>query len=74
VESAGRDAYFRDYYVTLVEDCCGGASEEDHRSALKRFNRDYGLVVNSSDVMSAWEGIAPARKADPATSDANLTS
>ena len=55
VESAGRDAYFRDYYVTLVEDCCGGASEEDHRLALKRFNRDYGLVVNSDEVMAAWQ-------------------
>ena len=42
VESAGRDAYFVDYYVTIVADCCGAASEEDHRGALKRFNRDYG--------------------------------
>lgn len=58
VESAGRDAYFRDYYVTLVEDCCGGASEEDHRLALKRFNRDYGLVVNSDDITAAWEMMA----------------
>jgi ureidoacrylate peracid hydrolase len=54
VESAGRDAYFVDYYVTLVEDCCGAASEEDHRMALKRFDRDYGQVVTSSDVMDAW--------------------
>jgi ureidoacrylate peracid hydrolase len=54
VESAGRDAYFRDYYVTLIEDCCGAASEEDHTSALKRFNRDYGPVVTSEAVMVAW--------------------
>jgi ureidoacrylate peracid hydrolase len=74
VESAGRDAYFSDYYVTLVEDCCGGASEEDHRLALKRFNRDYGLVVNSSDIISVWGDMAPARKTDPATSEANPTS
>ena len=26
VESTGRDAYFIDYYVTLVADCCAGAS------------------------------------------------
>jgi ureidoacrylate peracid hydrolase len=74
VESAGRDAYFRDYYVTLVEDCCGAASEEDHRLALKRFSRDYGLVVNSSDVMSVWDDSAPARKTGHVTSDANLIS
>jgi ureidoacrylate peracid hydrolase len=60
VESVGRDAYFIDYYVTLVADCCGAASEEDHRVALKRFNRDYGPVVTSSDVIEAWATIAGA--------------
>ena len=54
VESAGRDAYFIDYYVTIVEDCCGAASEEDHRMALRRFNRDYGQVVTSCEVIDAW--------------------
>jgi ureidoacrylate peracid hydrolase len=48
VESLGRDAYFIDYYVTVVADCCGAASEQDHVGALKRFSRDYGLVVVSS--------------------------
>ena len=55
VESSGRDAYFIDYYVTLVADCCGAASEEDHRGALKRFNRDYGQVVVSRDVIDIWK-------------------
>jgi ureidoacrylate peracid hydrolase len=54
VESTGRDAYFIDYYVTLVADCCAGASGRDHRVALERFERDYGLVVNSADVIEAW--------------------
>jgi ureidoacrylate peracid hydrolase len=61
VESAGRDAYFRDFYVTLVEDCCGAASEDDHRLALKRFNRDYGQVVSSAELMSVWDEPTPAR-------------
>ena len=30
VESTGRDAYFMDYYVTLVADCCGAFNEGDH--------------------------------------------
>jgi ureidoacrylate peracid hydrolase len=55
VESSGRDAYFMDYYVTIVADCCGAASEEDHRGALKRFNRDYGQVVVSRDVIDIWK-------------------
>lgn len=57
VESAGRDAYFRDYYVTLVGDCCGAATDEDHRGALKRFHRDYGPVVDADEVISVWRAI-----------------
>lgn len=56
VESTGRDFYFADYYVTMVEDCCGAASEGDHRSALGRFDRDYGAVVTSEEVMRSWRG------------------
>ena len=55
VESTGRDAYFIDYYVTLVADCCAGAVERDHLVALERFKRDYGAVVNSADIIEAWE-------------------
>ena len=67
VESTARDAYFFDYYVTLVADCCAGAVERDHLVALERFERDYGAVVNSSDVIEAWERsgalVAPPRAA-----------
>lgn len=55
VESTGRDAYFIDYYVSIVSDCCGAASESDHTSALKRFDRDYGAIVTSGEVIGAWE-------------------
>ena len=55
VEATARDAYFIDYYVTLVDDCCGALDEEDHRVAVKRFARDYGPVVKSSEVIAAWQ-------------------
>lgn len=55
VEGTARDAYFMDYYVTLLSDCSGALSESDHLSALTRFSRDYGLVVTSHDVIAAWE-------------------
>jgi ureidoacrylate peracid hydrolase len=55
VESTGRDAYFIDYYVTLVADCSAGAAERDHHVALERFERDYGAVVSSADVIEAWK-------------------
>lgn len=74
VESAGRDAYFRDYYVTLIEDCCGAASEEDHCSALKRFNRDYGPVVPSDAVMAAWRAPRQTPEAEPELSSRMVAS
>ena len=55
VESTGRDAYFMDYYVTLVADCCGAFDERDHLGAIRRFDRDYGAVVTSSDLIGTWE-------------------
>ena len=55
VEATARDAYFIDYYVTLVQDCCGALDEEDHRTAVKRFARDYGPVITSSEVIAVWQ-------------------
>jgi ureidoacrylate peracid hydrolase len=55
VEATARDAYFVDFYVTLVQDCCGALDEEDHRVAVKRFARDYGPVVTSSEVIAVWQ-------------------
>ena len=59
VESTGRDAYFLDHYVTIIADCCGAYSESDHTNALMRFDRDYGAVVSSQQVIEVWSG--PAR-------------
>jgi ureidoacrylate peracid hydrolase len=60
VESTARDAYFIDYYVTLVEDCCGAANAEDHAGACKRFARDYGPVVTAAEVIATWQTAAVA--------------
>ncbi len=68
VESTGRDAYFIDYYVTLVADCCGAFNESDHLGALKRFDRDYGAVVTSSDLIKTWERSAQSANRDVAAS------
>jgi ureidoacrylate peracid hydrolase len=55
VESSARDAYFMDYYVTLVSDCCAAGSDSDHQGAVARFARDYGAVVTSDEVIGAWQ-------------------
>jgi len=54
VESTARDGYFMDYYVTVVADCCGAGSKRDHDGALARFERDYGGVTTSAEVVAAW--------------------
>jgi ureidoacrylate peracid hydrolase len=58
VESTGRDAYFMDYYVTLISDCCGAMNDADHRGALARFDRDYGAVATSEEVIELWARLA----------------
>jgi ureidoacrylate peracid hydrolase len=68
VESTGRDAYFIDYYVTLVADCCGAFNESDHLGALNRFDRDYGAVVTSSDLIDIWGRVARSANRDVAVS------
>jgi ureidoacrylate peracid hydrolase len=62
VESTGRDAYFMDYYVTLVADCCAAYSARDHAVALERFDRDYGAIVDSTELLASWSraGVAAA--------------
>lgn len=42
VHTGAREAHDRDYAAVVVEDCCAGVSEEEHRNALfcmKRFAR-----------------------------------
>jgi ureidoacrylate peracid hydrolase len=53
-----------DYYVTLVADCCGAFDESDHLGAIKRFDRDYGAVVVSGDLIETWERRAQSVKRD----------
>jgi ureidoacrylate peracid hydrolase len=61
VESTARDAYFIDYYVTLVSDCCAAFNAADHQGALARFERDYGPVVGSAEIIAGWERIGATR-------------
>ena len=55
VESTARDAYFRDYYVVMVDDCCGSATEAEHRGTLERCDREFGQVATSDEIVAAWQ-------------------
>ena len=68
VESTAREAYFRDYYVTMIADCCGAISEQDHRGALARAERDFATIATSAEIVQAWERLrAPALQAPSAS-------
>jgi ureidoacrylate peracid hydrolase len=60
VESTARDAYFLDYYVVLVSDCCGTTREEFHRSALERCERNFGIVASGDAISEAWQRMSLA--------------
>jgi ureidoacrylate peracid hydrolase len=68
VESTARDAYFLDYYVTVIADCSAAARERYHLDALDRCDRDYGGVATSADVITAWERIGALPVPPPAAS------
>lgn len=55
VESSLRDAVSHDYYATLVEDCCGTFSLEEHQSTIRNVEKQYGYVTASEEVYGFWK-------------------
>lgn len=52
VEASLRDAYYRDYDVVLVEDCCASGTPQGHRMGVTNVKNIYGLVLPSRKLMS----------------------
>ncbi len=70
VESTVRDAFFRDYYVVVPEDCVAAGNEAVHRASLANMDAYFAQVVPAQEVLDAWqaahasarpEATAPAR-------------
>lgn len=59
VESTGRDAFFRNYFVVIPEDTCASYSRERHDASLRKFAQTMGTVPASADVLALWRA-APA--------------
>jgi ureidoacrylate peracid hydrolase len=55
VESTARDAFMRDYYVVLVEDCSAAYFADLHAAALRNIELHFGLVVKAADVFETWQ-------------------
>ena len=55
VDGTARDASDRGYRCLLVEDACGAAKEEYHHSALITFQRGFGRVSTTNEVIKELE-------------------
>jgi nicotinamidase-related amidase len=49
VHSGAREAHDRDYEVIILEDCCAGATTDEHESALKCLGR-YAAIKDSAGI------------------------
>jgi nicotinamidase-related amidase len=52
VHTGAREAHDRDYAVTVLEDCCAGATTDEHESALRCLAR-FAAIKNSADFVFA---------------------
>lgn len=55
VESTLRDAVSLDYYVTLVEDCCGTFCQEEHLSTIRNVESQFGYVTTKNEAFDIWK-------------------
>ena len=49
VHTGAREAHDRDYACTVLEDCCAGATTDEHESALRCLGR-FAAIKNSAEV------------------------
>ena len=52
VETTGREAADRGYLVTLIEDACGTTHPDLHESTIKNFQRLFGRVRSTAQVLA----------------------
>jgi ureidoacrylate peracid hydrolase len=53
VESTVRDAFFRDFKVTVLEDCVGAVDEMMQQGPLHSFRYGFGDVISSTEFIAA---------------------
>lgn len=64
VESTVRDAYFRDYDITVVEDCVAGTFPALNQATLENVRIYFGEVVSLADFLAANAAAPVAAGAD----------
>jgi ureidoacrylate peracid hydrolase len=56
VETSAREAFLRDFYVVLVEDCCATYSAREHEATIWNIEKYFGQVLTQAEVASVWAG------------------
>jgi nicotinamidase-related amidase len=54
VESAVRDAFFRDYFVVVPADCVASPARAAHEASLRKIAESFGAVTESEALIDAW--------------------
>lgn len=60
VESTLREAFMRDYHVTIVSDCVAAYRVEAHDATLNTISRNFGRVATAPDLIASWAGAKTA--------------
>ena len=58
VDSTARDAYFRGYYVVVVDDCTFTYDPKIHKMALQTIEEAFGVVAQSKDIIQIWKDLS----------------
>lgn len=60
VENAAREAFQRDFWTIMVDDCMAAHSEEAHQMTLTNTERGFGIVTTSDQVIQIWQSLPAA--------------
>lgn len=59
VETSARDAFMRDFYVVLAEDCCATYSADEQAATLWNIAKYFGQVLPSTEIADTWRSHVP---------------
>jgi nicotinamidase-related amidase len=54
VETTARHGYIKGYYITLVADCAGAPTPEEHESGVFNIKTYFGQVTTSGELGEIW--------------------
>ena len=59
VQATVQDGFMRDYFIVVPADLVASTDENFHRNALLTFERYYGTVTSSKELLRIWESKNP---------------